>query len=91
MEVPAEAGYDATMRFLLAIAVAAATLLPLAALAQDRQQAPTLKTEIDGETIAIPTPFGYCDLDPAEPRGSRPAAPVAVRRAENLAYGQGPP
>ncbi len=68
MEVPAEAGYDAIMRFLLAIAVAAAALLPLTALAQDRQQAPTLKTEIDGETIAIPTPFGYCDLDPAEPR-----------------------
>lgn len=66
--MPAEAGYDAIMRFLLAIAVAAAALLPLTAPAQDRQQAPTLKTEIDGETIAIPTPFGYCDLDPAEPR-----------------------
>jgi hypothetical protein len=56
------------MRFLFTIAVGAAALLAQAALAQDRQQAPTVKVEIGGETISIPTPFGYCDLDPAEAR-----------------------
>ncbi len=57
------------MRFLVAIAAAGALgLLSTATLAQDRQQATTLKVDIEGETISVPAPFGYCDLEPGDRR-----------------------
>jgi len=56
------------MRYLFAITVAALCLLPAAAPAQDRQQATTLKVEVGGETVAVPAPFGYCDLETANRR-----------------------
>lgn len=56
------------MRRLFAFVVAAAVLLPPAALSQERQQATTQKVEVGGETVTLPAPFGYCDLDPAERR-----------------------
>ena len=51
------------MRRLFTIAVTALGLLPAAAAAQDRQQATTLKVEVGGETVSLPAPFGYCDLE----------------------------
>ena len=64
----AGARYTAAMRRLLAIAVAALGLLPAAAPAQERQQATTQKVEVGGETVSVPAPFDYCDLDPANRR-----------------------
>jgi hypothetical protein len=48
--------------------LATAGLLPFPALAQDRQQATTLKVDVEGRTIAVPAPFGYCDLEPEQRR-----------------------
>lgn len=56
------------MRHLFAIAAAVLGLTSTVALAQDRQQATTLKIDVEGRTISVPAPFGYCDLDPAQPR-----------------------
>lgn len=56
------------MRRLFVIAIAVWALTSSAVLAQDRQQATTLKVDLEGRTIAVPAPFGYCDLDPAQPR-----------------------
>lgn len=55
-------------RPLLLAAALTLGVLPHAAGAQEREQATTLKVEVDGTTIAVPAPFGYCDLDPERPR-----------------------
>jgi hypothetical protein len=52
----------------LALATLALALLSPIARAQDAERAPTLKVEIDGRTISLPAPFGYCDLDPDRAR-----------------------
>jgi hypothetical protein len=62
------ARYHADMRLRSIVVFAALSLLPAAASAQDRQQAPTLKVDLEGRTISVPAPFGYCDLDAEQAR-----------------------
>lgn len=68
VEPTAVTGYDTGMRFLFAIAAGTVALLSSATLAQDRQQPTSLKVDIEGRTISVPAPFGYCDLEPTEAR-----------------------
>ena len=56
------------MRRPLALAAIVLALLSPATRAQDSERATTLKVEIDGKTVALPAPFGYCDLDPDQAR-----------------------
>jgi hypothetical protein len=51
------------MRLALIAVLAVLNLLSPPALAQERQQAPSVKVDIDGQMVTVPTPFGYCDLD----------------------------
>lgn len=68
VEPAASDDYDSGMRLALIAVLAVLSLLPPAALAQERQQAPSVKADIDGQTVTVPTPFGYCDLDADDPR-----------------------
>lgn len=56
------------MRVTFVAVLAVMALASIAARAQDDRPATPLKVDIEGRTVVLPAPFGYCDLDPDQAR-----------------------